>query len=116
MPTRKVFRLSGPKRRPKAPPPPRDDDDDLDIKPRLVPEPKESDDEEEAFAEKRLTTYSRLLWGNPEQIRAALLKEAQMKLASMRGLTLNPQIGLRAPEPGKRRPTSVDDGLGLLRP
>ena len=41
----------------------------------------ESDGEEE-FAEKRLTVYAKLLWGSPEQIRAALLKEAEMNGAA----------------------------------
>ena len=51
--------------------------------PELVPESSDGEsDEEVTFAEKRMTTYAKLLWGDPEQIRAALLKEAEMNGAT----------------------------------
>ena len=87
MPTRKKSRLSGPRRGPKSkaqlPVDPDDAEDDLKDMPELVPESSDGEsDEEVTFAEKRMTTYAKLLWGDPEQIRAALLEEAEMNGAT----------------------------------
>ena len=71
MPTRKKSRLSGPRRCPKAkaqlPVDPDDAEDDLKDMPELVPESSDGEsDEEVTFAEKRMTTYAKLLWGDPD--------------------------------------------------